>query len=141
MPDDRGYEFFEHTADVGLKATGRTLEELFHHAAQGLVELLVEESAISPKEMRVVTLSAPSVEALLHAWLSELIVWFDADRFVPGAYAFDELDETGLRAQVSGERFDPSRHLHGVEVKGVTRHQFHVTHTGGRWRATLIFDV
>ena len=40
----KGYEFFEHTADVGLHVSGVTLEDLFVHAAQGLFELLVEDS-------------------------------------------------------------------------------------------------
>lgn len=136
-----GYEFFEHTADVGMVATGETLEELLVHCAQGLVRLIAEESAVEPKESRLVELHARSAEALLREWLTQLIVWFDAERFLPSRYELSSVSATVLRGRVSGEQFDPSRHVHGVEVKGVTRHQFLVEQRGGRWHARLIFDV
>ena len=136
-----GYEFFEHTADVGLRATGRTLDELFANAARGLVELLAEDSRIEPGETRTVELSAPSVEALLCTWLTELLVWFGQDHFLPCGYAFDTLTQTNLRASVQGERFNSSRHVYGTEVKGVTRHQLQVTHQDDHWEAQVIFDV
>ena len=137
----RGYEFFEHTADVGLRAYGETLEELFVHAAQGLITLLVEDSSIAPKEARPITLDANSVEELLRLWLQELLFWFNTDRFLPGSYQLEEITGGVLRARLTGERFDPSRHLHGVEVKGVTYHEFRVTQTADGWEASIIFDI
>ena len=141
MTDDKGYEFFEHTADVGMRAWGATLAELFIHAAQGLVALVAEDSAIRPTESRPVTLSASSIEELLQAWLTELLVWFDAEGFLPGAYDLESVNATALRGRIQGERFDPAQHTHGTEVKGITRHQFRVEQINGRWEARLIFDV
>lgn len=138
---EKGYEFFEHTADTGLHAYGQTLSELFIHAAQGLVALLVEDSPIAPKEMRPITLSAPSVEMLLRTWLKELLFWFSTDRFLPGEYHLDEMNATHLRGRVVGERFDPARHTQGIEVKGVTYHQFRVSQTHNQWEADIIVDV
>lgn len=138
---DKGYEFFEHTADTGLRAYGATLEELFVHAAQGLIALLVEDSSISPKEARPIMLSADSEEELLRAWLKELLFWFTTDHFLPGTYEVDEIAGGSLRARLTGERFDPSRHMHGVEVKGVTYHEFRLTKTPGGWEASVIFDI
>lgn len=135
-----GYEFFEHTADVGLTATGHTLEALFEHAAQGLVELIAENSRLAPVETRAVSLTEDAVEDLLRAWLTQLLVWFDAERFVPVAYAV-AVSETAVKGTVRGERFDPSRHVCGTEVKGVTRHQFRVEQTPDGWTARIIFDV
>ena len=138
---NKGYEFFEHTADVGMRAWGATLAELFAHAAQGLAALVAEDSAVQPAESRPVALSASSVEELLQAWLTELLVWFDAERFLPSVYDLESVSPTALRGSVRGERFDPARHTAGTEVKGITRHQFRVEQRGGRWEATLIFDV
>ena len=42
----RGYEFFDHTADIGIRAQGSTLSELFVRMAQGLTELLAEDSRL-----------------------------------------------------------------------------------------------
>ena len=138
---DQGYEFFEHTADTGVKVYGKRLEDLFIHAAQGLVAVLVEDSPIAVSESRLIGLSGASVEALLHAWLRELLFWFSAERFLPGDFHFDVLTETELRGRIVGERFDPARHQQGTEVKGVTYHRFHVARTPDGWEAEVIVDV
>ena len=138
---ERGYEFFEHTADIGLRVTGNTLTELFIHAANGLVAIVTDESVIEAKETRPIALTAVSVEGLLRVWLTELIVWFDAECFVPASYELKYINETKLQGAIRGERFNPSRHAAGVEVKGVTYHQFRVERTDGGWQANVIFDV
>ena len=141
MMSEKGYEFFEHTADTGLKVYGRTIEELLVNAAQGLIELLVEDSPIAATETRMMALSAPSLEALLQRWLKELLFWFATDRFLPASYHFDTVAETELRGRILGERFDPARHAHGLEVKGVTYHEYRVQRVHNRWEASVIFDV
>ncbi len=137
----KGYEFFEHTADVGLRAYGATLPELFVHAAQGLIELLVERSPVAAKETRPVALAASSVDALLRVWLTELLFWFSADRFLPAAYRLETVTDTEVHGTISGEQFDPSRHAQGTEVKGLTYHEFRIQRTGHGWEASMIFDV
>jgi len=138
---DTGYQFFEHTADVGLRVHGATLAELLCHAAQGLVRLLVEEGPIGSQETRSIELSAPSAEVLLERWLRELLFWFGTDHFLPSDYRLDVVTDTQLRGRIRGERFDSSKHVPGVEVKGVTYHQFRLTHTPTGWDAELIFDI
>ena len=141
MVEHKGYEFFEHTADTGLKAYGKTLEELFMNAANGLVALLVEDSPIAATETRMIALSAASLEALLQRWLKELLFWFATDRFLPSSYHFDAVSDTEVRGRIIGERFDPTRHTQGIEVKGVTYHEYRVQQINNRWEASLIFDV
>lgn len=136
-----GFVYFEHTADVGMRVWGRTLEELFQQASLGLVSLWVESGSIQAKQTRFIRLHASSVSELLRMWLTELIGRFDIDQFVPAKQEFLKLTETQMVAQIEGEPFDPSRHISGVEVKGVTRHQFDVSHRHNRWEAQLIFDV
>jgi len=139
MPD-KGYEFFDHTADVGLRVWGATLEELFTHAAQAVISLLVEDSPVATAQKRSVELSASSVEGLLRVWLSEVLVWFSTERFLVGTCALI-VSPTQLGGSVQGEQFDASRHRYGTEVKGVTRHQLSVTQEAGRWTAQVILDV
>lgn len=140
MPD-KPYEFFEHTADTGVRVYGKTLTDLFINAAQGVVSLLVENSPIAVTETRPVALTASSAEGLLRAWLKELLFWFATDRFLPGDYHLDTVTPTELRGRVLGERFDPARHQAGTEVKGVTYHQFMVKELASGWEARVIFDV
>ena len=138
---EQGYEFFDHTADVGIRAEGATLAELLVHLAQGLTELLVEESRIAPRQARAIELAADDAQTLALRWLQELLYWFSVDRFVPAAFSLREATPSGLRGEVRGEAFDPSRHQRGREVKAITRHLFQVREAGGRWEGQVIVDI
>jgi len=48
------YEFIEHTADLGLKAYGASIEELFVNAAEGLFDALVSPKGVEEREERVI---------------------------------------------------------------------------------------
>ena len=142
MPAEaKGHAFFDHTADIGIRAEGETLAELFVHMAQGLVELIVEDSALQARRSRPIRLTAPDVEPLLLVWLQELLFWFSTERFLPAQYRLNEVTPTSLRGELRGERFDPSRHVQGREVKAVTRHLLEVRQQDGRWHGQVIVDI
>ena len=137
----RAYEFFDHTADIGIRASAPTLAELFIRMAQGLTELLVEDSRVEARHSRRIELQAEDAPALLRAWLSELLYWFSTERFVPTAYQWDEVTPTQLHGVVQGDTFDPARHVQGREVKAITRHQLQAQPQDGGWRAQAIVDI
>ncbi len=137
---EQGYEFFEHTADVGVRVWGSTVAEFLTQAAKALTELLVTESPVAVAETRPIALTAVSTEELLVAWLNELLFWFATDRFLVSDCQI-EATETTMTGQALGERFNPKRHAQGTEVKGVTHHQLQVERTSHGWKAELIFDV
>ena len=136
-----GYDFFDHTADIGIRARGETLAELFEQFARGLTALIAENSHLEPREARAIQLSASDAESLLLVWLQELLFWFSTDRFLPAQYALDEVSPTSLRGEVRGEPFDPSRHTPGREVKAVTRHRLEVRQRDGVWHGQVIVDI
>ena len=141
IPSTKGYDYFEHTADVGIRATGTTLAELFVRLARGLVELLAEDSALKPRQTRPVQLSAEDATALLLVWLQELLFWFSTERFLPVDYALEAVTPTSLRGRLTGDRFDPSRHVQGREVKAITRHLLTVEQRHGVWHGQVIVDI
>jgi SHS2 domain-containing protein len=137
----RPYETFEHTADIGLLARGRTLEEVFVHAAEGLVDLMVD-----PQNLRVgtrldVTVSAPDREALLVAWLNELLYHLDIQGFLPRRCRIKRISDTELAAELDGESIDRSRHVVRRMVKAATYHGLRLAQTDGSWEARVIFDL
>ena len=141
MAHVKPYEFFDHTADVGLRASGATLAELLTRMAQGLTELIAEDSPLQPASSRSIRLTADSAEALLLAWLQELLFWFSTERFLPVQYELDEVSPTTLSGRVRGDTFDPSRHVQGREVKAITRHLLKVQQRNGTWYGQVIVDI
>ena len=137
----RGYEFFDHTADVGIRAKGTTLEELFVRMARGLTELIAEDSGLQPRQSKLITLTSDGAEELLLAWLQELLFWFSTERFLPVQYTLSAVTQTALMGTVRGDVFDPARHVQGREVKAITRHQLRVRQVDNEWEAEVIVDI
>jgi SHS2 domain-containing protein len=136
------YEYFGHTADVGIRVQAASLPQLFEEAARGLFGLMVENlEEVHPRERVPVQLPAQSeVEYLLFDWLSELIYLFDTRRLVCSRFAV-RLSEAGLDGEAAGEPLDVARHRLRNEIKAVTYHQLAVRSTETGWEATVIVDI
>jgi protein archease len=67
-----GFELLEHTADVGIRAWGPTLEAAFEQATLGLAEVLGAYRP-GPGEAEPVQVSAGDLGGLLVDWLNEVL--------------------------------------------------------------------
>ncbi len=141
------FEIIEHPADVGFRAYGATLEELFANAAEALFTLACELEGIEEREQRTVYASARDLESLLFAWLAEILAAGDAEKMFFRRAEVKELQPPAsnrdgeVRGVVYGERFDRSRHHPGTYIKAVTYHQLRMERTADGWRATVYLDV
>jgi len=133
------YEIIEHTADVGIKAYGKTLAEAFEHAAKGMFDIITDNSKIDAVGQYEIQLDAPDLEQLLVDWLSELLFLNSAKNLVFGSFKV-AIDENHLSAQVFGEEYDTSKHKMGVEVKAVTYHMLEVKDTEPFY-VKILFDI
>ena len=136
-------ETFDHTADVGLRVWGNSLDDVFQTAAEGLFDLIVaNRKDIRLDEVEKVSMHAESVGELLAAWLGELIFRSEIQHVVFGAFEV-RVDEEMVRldATLRGERIDPERHVLDHEVKAVTRHGLALEREGDGWKAELILDI
>ena len=135
------YETFEHTADVGIRAFGRTEKELFANAAYAMFDLMADLKRVRQTASFPIRLEAADREDLLVRWLSELLSLSSAKGFLFKDFFFSGLDSTSLDAVARGETFDPSRHKMKIEIKAVTYHQIEIRENKGRWEGKVIFDI
>ena len=98
------FQILEHTGEIGVLAHGETLEQAFSHAAKGMFSFMVELRAVEEREMRQVEADAPDMEALLVAWLNELILRFEVDGMVFKRFHIQEMKDTYLKALCYGEK-------------------------------------
>lgn len=141
----RPFEILEHTADIGLRIRGKSLEELFLNAAAGLFFLIAGEdrpaSAGKAPETKM-KFSEEKTEQLFLKWLRELLFYFSAKRYILDSIRFEELNEKSLRASAGGWIFDPARDEQHYEVKAVTYHQFKFEKKkDGSFEAEMILDI
>ncbi|NVL90472.1 MAG: archease [Desulfobacterales bacterium] len=135
------YEFIEHTADLGFKAYGAGLEELFAHAAEALFETLVSLESIKEREERSIEVEADALDDLMVSWLGELLYLYDTEGLLFKGFQVKQIENNRLEANVRGEILDLARHEIKTEIKAVTYHQLYVKKIGGTWEARVIFDI
>jgi SHS2 domain-containing protein len=139
--EQQPYAVFEHTADVGLEIYGRSLPELFLHAAEGMESLMVPLEQVQPRVGREITVEADELLSLLIAWLNRLIFLFDTEFLLFRRFEIDTFSETHLQARAFGEPYDEQRHELSSAIKAVTRHQAEIVPASSGYRARIIFDI
>jgi len=139
------YEILEHPADVGFRAWGRTLEELFASAALAMMSLACDAEGLAERDVRDVQVTGGDRESLLFAWLAEILAVQDAEQMFFRRAEVAEISESAgewrIRGRVFGEKYDKARHRAGTYIKAVTYHQLRVEQTPDGWRAQVYLDV
>lgn len=135
------YEFIEHTADLGFKVYGASLEELFAHAAEAFFEAMVALEGVAEATERSIEVEADAPDNLMVSWLSELLYLFDTERLVFKRFQVKRIENNRLKANVRGEVLDPARHEIKSGIKAVTYHQLYVKEKDGGWEAQVILDI
>ncbi|MCM8813297.1 MAG: archease [Candidatus Omnitrophica bacterium] len=141
---ERAFEYFDHTADVGARIFGRTLEELFVHAAQAMFTLIARQKlreAPASAAMREVTARAADPELLLVGWLSELLTLAEIENSVAVRISIQRLDTGTVSAMVALAPFSGALFERGTPIKAVTYHGLKLFPTAAGWQAEVIFDV
>jgi SHS2 domain-containing protein len=134
----RRFEELDHTADVGIRAYGHTLDELFMNAARGMFSLITDMETVKPVGEYEVRVRAKDVKALMFDFLSELLYLHETQKLL-----FSEFDSTvrelAVDARVRGEKIDRDRHPLHMNIKAVTYHEMVVDPEQGL--AQVIFDI
>ncbi|KYK33604.1 MAG: archease [Thermoplasmatales archaeon SG8-52-3] len=135
------YELIDHTADVGVKAYGKTISEAFENAAKGMFDIITDSSEIENIGQYIIELEAPDLEQLLVDFLSDLLFLNSAKNLVFGFFKV-ELDEKNnkLAAKIFGEKFNISKHKAGAEIKAVTYHMLEVKNKKP-FHVQVLFDI
>jgi protein archease len=137
------YEYFDHTADVGIRLKAVDLETLLNDAGIALFSLIVDNLAqVQPREEVEIDVAGSVSEAdyLLFDWLNELLRQFEETTLVFCRFEV-MLSADGIAATGFGEPLDPDRHGLGNEVKAVTYHRLRVEQTPEGWEGEVILDI
>jgi protein archease len=135
------YRLIKHTGDLGMEVRGKDLPDLFSRAGWAFFDILVEAKRITPNQERIISVEAPDLEALLVAWLGELLYIFETEQWVFERFSIQHLTPLTLAVQAWGEPFDIKKHKPKQMIKAVTYHQLRIWEEKGMWRARVIFDL
>lgn len=131
-------------ADVAFEAEGGSLEDLFRGATQALIEIMANPATVGGGWEQVIRRQDADAATLLFDWLSDLVYWKDAAGVVYRDVQLTLtrlLEEWELHARLWGAPVDPTMQELRSDVKGVTKHLYTLTETGGRWTVRVVLDV
>ncbi|MBI4372677.1 MAG: archease [Candidatus Omnitrophica bacterium] len=115
----RGYETFEHTADIGIRAWGNELPELFEEAAKALFSVIVDLKTVEPAQLIHIELSTEkkgtgntsclspffsgNAEELFLKWLKELLFIFETKHLLLSEFKVEFPPSSSPLPPVGGE--------------------------------------
>ncbi|MBU3911568.1 MAG: archease [Candidatus Omnitrophica bacterium] len=140
------YEIIEHTADVGLRANGATLKELFQNASRGMFAIISgsgQRDNLTPGIQKTIQIKkeVEELEELLVDWLSEILYIFSKENILFKVFEVHELNNSGIKGEVYGDRIVPSRTIIQTEIKAVTFHGLRIQENVQGFSCSIIFDV
>jgi SHS2 domain-containing protein len=132
------HAFEEHTGEARVRLRATSLQALFEEAARAIAELMCSRHNGSPGEPVRVRVHAPDRDALLAAWIDELLFLSETRKRVWTAARVEHLTDTELRAVVRGV----SPGILRTQVKAATLHDLHIVETRpGSFETSLVLDV
>ncbi len=140
-----GYRFLEHTADIKVKAYGKTLNDAFQEAARALSEAMTDTSKIKPVIRRKIEIEAEDLEALLYEWLEEFIYLFDSKGLVFSEFKVESIQQTEgelkLKGEACGEEFDVEKHPQRTGIKAMTYHEMKIKQSPKQTTLEFVLDI
>src|SRR5437016_2669747 len=146
------FEVLPHTADVGFRARGESLADLFETAARAMFSLEYDPATVPLEQEVEVRAEGGDPEAALYGWLSELIWLHDAEGFVPGDVRVSAIEPSApgggpgrsglsVKGTVLGAGLSDWFVQTGPQLKAVTMHGLEVGPRPAGYEATVYLDV
>ncbi len=139
------FEFLEHTADVYVRAHGKSMEEAYENAALSMFETITDSDKIAQTQEDTLEVEAEDQYALLYNWLEALLVKSETEGMLYSKFQISGWKETAetfrFQAKVWGEKFNPEKHPQKVAVKAVTYHRMVIIREMDRVILEFILDI
>ena len=139
------FEFLEHTADVYIRAHGKTMQEAYENAALATFEVMTDTDKICQTQEQTLEVEAEDQYGLLYNWLEALLVKFDSENMLYSKFQIVDWKETAeifrFKAKIWGEKFDSQKHSQKVAVKAVTYHRMVIIREKDQVVLEFILDI
>lgn len=136
------FEILGHTADLRVHVTGKTREDLFRHALQGMGAVIKKEEHEGKhppwRTHRDIVVDAQDQNSLLVDFLNEALYLANIHHEVYRDTHIFELSETGVEGELVGDAADGF----DEDIKAVTYHEAEIKkNPAGYFEVTIIFDI
>jgi SHS2 domain-containing protein len=137
----RAFEFFDHTADVGVRVRADTLAGLLCAGGEALYAVIGRLETAGDVHERPFQFSGDDLAVLLRDYLAELLVLFERQRRIASDVTDAVFDGHALRVTTRLAAVDRRRSTYQREVKAVTYHELELHRTADGYEASFIVDI
>ena len=134
------FEFFEHTADLGIRGYGDSFPEAIEGVARGMITHICDISKMEVDSSRRFELTANTQEDLVVRFLNRLLLLFETEHFVPVKYELIQLTPHTLQVLLHGDILDPAKDEVHAEIKAATYHNLKISQHKN-WVIQVVVDV
>jgi len=135
------YELIDHTADLGIRVSGKNLSTLFSNAGHALFDLMADNSALVADRQKELRLRADDLDELMFLWIRTLLAEFVCESWMYMHFDVSITQQRSLWALLRGHKTVMPQHLLRNDLKAITYHELHVSMRDNVWTTQLIFDV
>ena len=132
------YKIIDHTADIAIRTTGKSLNNAFENAGYAMFDTMCDASSVKPLTIKKVECEANDLEQLLVDFLSELLFICDVDDMLFSKFEV-KITGTKLEAKAYGEKMDSARHHLKTDIKAITYHMLEVDESTNT--VQVLFDI
>lgn len=135
--DNLKFKILPHTADLKIKASGKTKEELFSNMLNGMSQSQKPEIKSKEKIKREIKIKSLDLPSLLVDFLSEVLYLAQVNKEVYFKVRFKKISNNEIEGELIGQKVE----RFGEDIKAVTYHGLDVRQKKDVWEATLLFDI
>ena len=139
------FEEIEHTADIGILASGDSLPELMANLAFGMLHIITEDMDARTTIKRTIRVESPSLHDIIVGWLSEINYLLGVNHFLVTGIEILSIDQTFgnfiITADLFGINSEPLESTFKTEIKAVTYHKLVCEKRDDEYVGQVIFDI
>lgn len=120
------YEYFEATADIGLRAYGKDLNEAFENAGLAIFNIISDTSNVDALKEIEFEITSEDEVSLLYDYLEELLFYHEIEFMLFSQFHVEIDDNLHLKAKIKGEEIDWDKHERKTEIKAITFHKMDI---------------
>ena len=138
----KSFQLLPHTADTRLSVTGKTMEELFQFALEGMAYIQKRRFCDQQHGLYfaedIVQVKSGDITTLLIDFLSEVLTLSNINKTVYCSMLFHKFSNNELKATIKGNRVN----YFDEEIKAVTYHEAEVKkNQRDQFETTIVFDI
>jgi SHS2 domain-containing protein len=134
------FEYFDVTADIGVKVWGVTINDIFENTAIAVTSLMLDPLKIGKKIVKEVFIEGNDLSSLLINWITELLIIRDSEGILFTSFEVDvSKDGKSLNAKNYGDYF-VGNNLE-MDIKAITYSLFKLEKIDGHYFLQFVLDI